>query len=201
MSAQDIYSKYLLGQDVWYFQEYREENNPSKKYDELKHLISKKLDVHFNNIAIVGSAKTGFSFNPSKKFKIFDEKSDFDIVIVSPKHLNMLWNAYLDMFYKEVSISEYSEVSKSIFKKFISLKDPTRKHQDIKEWIKKVEPIIKDLQLFFGIERPINYRVYESWEAVEKYHYSGIKQLKNFVNNNKEKEDKIANLITLLSNR
>lgn len=201
LTPKEIYSKYLLGQDVWYFTEYTKDINPAKKYDEFKHFISDKLDIHFNNIAIVGSAKTGISFNPAKKFKTFNENSDFDIILVSPKHLNRLWNAYLEMFYKNVVIPEYSDVSKALFKQFLTLKDPTQKHKDIKDWIKTVDPLVKDLQLFFGVERTMNYRIYNSWEAVEKYHYYGINQLKNFVINNSEKEDKISGIITSLKNR
>lgn len=67
MPTKEIYKKYLLGQEVWYFSDYRNDTNPSKKYDDLKYFISDKLNIHFNNIAIVGSAKTGISFNPAKK--------------------------------------------------------------------------------------------------------------------------------------
>lgn len=198
LPTKEIYKKYLLGQQVWYFSDYINDSNPSKKYDDLKYFISDKLDIHFNNIAIVGSAKTGISFNPAKKFKFFNSESDFDIVLVSPKHFDKLWNAYLEMFYKQVVIPEYDSVSKSVFKKFISLKEPTQKHKDIKDWLKLVEPLVKDLQLFFGVERDINYRIYSSWESVENYHYFGINQFKNFVINNKEKEEAISELLKSL---
>ncbi|UEG49616.1 hypothetical protein LK994_13320 [Ferruginibacter lapsinanis] len=199
--AKDIYHKYLLGQDVWYFKEHLKLPDHSKKYDELKYYISNGLDIHFNNIAIVGSAKTGISFNPSNKFRYFQQDSDFDIVLVSPRHFEKFWNAYVDMFYNQVIIPEYDSVSKSIFKKFISLKDPTQKHKDIKEWVKTVNPFVKDLQQFFGIAHDINYRIYDSWESVEKYHYFGISQFKNFVANNKKKEMQIAAIISSLINK
>jgi hypothetical protein len=80
------------------------------------------------------------------------------------------------------------------------LKNPTEKHKDIKEWVKTVNPFVKDLQQFFGIAQDINYRIYDSWESVEKYHYFGITQLKNFVTNNKEKEMQIGAIITSLIN-
>lgn len=130
-----------------------------------------------------------------KKFKFFNDESDFDIVLVSPRHFEQLWNAYLEMFYRQVLIPEYDSISKSVFKKFISLKDPTKKHKDIKDWLKLVEPLVKDLQLFFGVERDINYRIYDSWESVENYHYFGINQFKSFAYNNKEKDEAISQII------
>ncbi|MNR23090.1 hypothetical protein D3C85_1400880 [compost metagenome] len=154
--------------------------------------------MHFNNVAIVGSAKTGISFNPSKNYRLFNEKSDFDIIIVSPKHFNILWNAYVDMFYRGIPMPEYNEVAKFIFKKFISLKDPTQKHPDIVNWLKTVEPLVKDLQLFFGVEQQINYRIYDSWESVENYHYFGINALKNKVQKHHKREQQISNILSSL---
>jgi len=197
-TVSEIYNKYLLGQDVWLFREYLKTPNPSKTYDDFKFYISNSLKIHFNNIAITGSAKTGISFSPKKKLRLFNEESDLDIILVSESHYKLFWGAYLDMYYKQIPFPEYQSVYTSLFKGFISLKNPTEKHKNIKEWIKTVNPFIKDLQLFFGIDRDINYRIYNSWESVEKYHYFGIKQLKNYIQNNQEKEILISNIISSL---
>lgn len=195
LPIEDIYNKYLLGQNVWLFLNDGKKGDAYEKYDELKYYISKQLDVHFNNIAIVGSAKTGISFSPKKKLKPFNTESDLDIVLVSQKHYSKFWNAYLEMFYRGVTIPEYDFVNKSIFKGFISIKNPTEKHPDIKEWVKISNSFIKDFQMFFGIERDINYRIYSSWEAVQSYHFFGIKQLKNYIENNNEKEQLVLQLL------
>jgi hypothetical protein len=67
-SELDIYHKYLIGQEIWYFQN-NGEGNFSADYDEFKKFISVKLGIPFNNISIVGSAKTKYSFSPLKDFK------------------------------------------------------------------------------------------------------------------------------------
>lgn len=198
-SVAEIYNKYLLGQDVWLFKEYLKVSNPSKAYDDFKFYISDNLKIHFNNIAITGSSKTGISFSPQKKLKLFNDNSDLDIVLVSEKHYMNFWQAYVEMYYRQVSLSEYIPVCKSLFKGFISLKDPTEKHPIIKDWIKTVNPFIKDLQLFFKIDRSINYRIYKSWEAVERYHYYGIKQLKKYIVNNREKETLILEIVNSIN--
>jgi hypothetical protein len=195
-STSEIYNKYLLGQDVWLFREHLKVADPSKTYDEFKLYISKHLKVHFNNIAITGSSKTGISFSPKKKFKFFDDSSDLDIILVSEKYYKSFWQAYLDMYYRQIPFPEYQTVYKSLFKGFISLKEPTEKHTAIKDWVKLVNPFLKDLQLFFGIDRQVNYRIYNSWEEVERYHFFGIKQLKSLVQNNKEKERLICEIIS-----
>lgn len=203
-SVSDIYNKYLLGQDVWLFREYLKSKDPSKTYDDFKLFISDKLSIHFNNIAITGSSKTGISFSPGKKLRPFikgsasEKGSDLDIILVSEQHFNLFGNAYLNMFYSQTPFPEYQAVSAALFKGFISLKDPTEKHKVIKEWLKTVNPFIKDLQLFFGIDRDINYRIYKSWDAVKQYHFFGIKQLKNYVQNIQPKEALILRIIEII---
>lgn len=57
----------------------------AKDYDEFKLYMSKKLEIHVNNIAIVGSAKMGFSLSPDKNYRTFNDESDIDLVLVSDR--------------------------------------------------------------------------------------------------------------------
>ena len=91
-SEREIYYKYLIGQEVWYFK--NDHQDHSNKYDDFKKFISNKLDIPFNNIAIVGSAKTKFSFSPYKNFKEFGSDSDLDLIIVSKYYYKKIWAAY-----------------------------------------------------------------------------------------------------------
>lgn len=63
--VEDIYNHYVIAGDVWYFKE-RYDNEWFYKYNEFKLFVSKNLGVHYNDVAIAGSAKIGFSLNPSK---------------------------------------------------------------------------------------------------------------------------------------
>ncbi len=195
IGLREAYHKYVLGQDVWYFTHYLKVKNPSSYYDSIKKMISDKLGIHFNNIAIAGSAKTGVSLSPKKNFAKFHKDSDFDIILVSNKLYNELWEAYIDMFYSQIPFSEYDEIKKSVFKKYISLKDPTLKHERIIRWVKDVDSFIKDFQLIYNINHDINYRIYDSWESVERYHNYGLTQLKSKVYNKKKSQQKIINLL------
>lgn len=42
-------------------------------------------------IAVVGSASLGFSLNPDKSFKHFDDSSDVDVAVVSYRHFESAW--------------------------------------------------------------------------------------------------------------
>lgn len=187
----DVYHRHFLGNQVWYFKDYLNSPNPYKDYDDFKMFVAKKLDVHFNNVAIIGSAKSGISLNPSKKLRKFIEdedelgqKSDMDLVIVSRKYYQLFWEAYLDLFYSRKLYSDnYTTVSKSIFKGFVSVKNLEPIHPFFREWIVKVDSFMKDLQVLFQIQHTVNYRIYRSWEEVERYHQSGIDQLRRYLLN------------------
>lgn len=182
----EIYLEYLQGNDTWYFKEFLKVNEPSKEFERFKRFVATSLEVNFNDIGLVGSGKLGFSMAPDKDFRDFcieheDPKliSDLDLVVVSRRYYHKFWNAYLDLYNDNTNIGGYKEVSNNVFRKFISIKKPKPMHDFFKEWIAKSEQFNKDYQTLFGIKHEINYRIYESWEAVEMYHIKGIKELKN----------------------
>lgn len=178
----EIYYKYLIGQDVWYFQ--RNGGEFSTDYDEFKKFISIKIGIPFNNISIVGSAKTKYSFSPSKKFKEFNEKSDFDLIIVSKHLYKKIWSAYREIS-QQTFLPDFKRKCANIFNGFVSIKDsdPTHGNEALQEWQRKVRTFKADLQLKFKIQHEINYRIYSDWESVQDYHLRGIAKLKGEVNN------------------
>ena len=178
----EIYYRYLIGQDVWYFQ--RNGDEFGTDYDEFKKFISLKLDVPFNNISIVGSAKTKYSFSPSKNFKEFNDESDFDLIIVSKEMYINIWDAYRKIS-QQTFLHGFPWKCSNIFNGFVSIKDsdPTYGNEMLKEWQRKVRTFKADLQLKFNIQHEINYRIYSDWESVQDYHVRGIAKLKGEINN------------------
>jgi len=181
-TPQSLYRSYLLGHDIWYFREYLKWTDHASQYDRMKNLMSERLNIHPNNIAIVGSAKLGFSITPKddKCFSPFSDKSDLDIAIVSSEIFRSSWTAFLDLAEKGY-LPGYKSVTRNIFRRFVSLKKPDHRSDFFREWNGLVEPCKKDLQVLFSITHDINYRIYESWEAVEYYHCQGIQKLKKMI--------------------
>ena len=177
-----VYRKYLLGHKIWYFETKLGMANHAEIYDDFKIYMSDRLNLHVNNLAIVGSAKIGFSLTPSKNFKHFNNDSDVDLIIVSRSLFRQSWDAFLDISHR-FHMPYYSSITSNIFKRFVSLKDPDIRNSFFNEWTKKVDPCKKDLQTIFSIPYDINYRIYESWEAVERYHVNGLYMLKSKLEN------------------
>lgn len=173
--------------EVWYFKE-KFGQKWFEKYDDFKLFISDKLGVYFNDISVAGSAKLGFSVNPDKNYKLFDDKSDLDIIIVSQVLFYKFWNAYLIDSYSPIKINNYTYVCKCIFRKFIVFDGFNKTNKDYCEWQKKTKGFEKDLQLRFDIEHEIHYRIFESWEAAQMYYISGLvknqKKLEEYKNGN-----------------
>lgn len=182
----DFYDEYLLGQDIWYFKK-QAILNPSQHYDDFKRYMSKNLNIHFHNISIIGSAKTRFSFSPSKNFSEFrdyndENPSDLDVVLVSQTLFDDTWTAFREISNQKL-IRNYSQKTSEIFRQFISIKDSDERYENehIKDWLKKVMSLKAEMQTRFQIYLDINYRIYKNWEAVEEYHIKGIEKLKNQV--------------------
>lgn len=174
---EQVYTKYVIAGEVWYFKR-KFGDDWFNKYNEFRLFISKKLGVHFNDIAIAGSAKIGFSLNPDKEYKRFDEESDIDIIIISQSLFYKFWKSYLVDSYSIVRVKNYSYVCSCIFRKFITFEGFKNSNVDYSEWEKQTRGFEKDLQLQFGIEHNIHYRIYESWDAAQMYYISGMQKSK-----------------------
>ncbi|OOV86881.1 hypothetical protein [Oceanospirillum linum] len=178
----EVYYKYLVGQDVWYFQ--KNGGEFSKVYDEFKKFISVALGIPFNNISIVGSAKTRYSFSPNKRFKEFCDESDFDLVIVSYDLYKDIWGAYRDIS-QQSYLRGYASKCSNVFNGFVSIKDSddTYGNAVLEGWQRKVRTFKADLQLKFKISHDINYRIYSDWVSVQDYHIRGISKLRDDISN------------------
>lgn len=176
-SADEIYNEFFISGDVWIFKKLFEDDW-FLQYDEFKKYVAKKLGVHYNNIGIAGSAKLGFSLNPKKDYKSFDENSDIDIIVVSQRLFYDFWEQYLsDSYNPTTGINKTSYVSKCIFRRFITL-DFFRNNDFYNDWMKKTGDFEKDIQLLFQIENDIHYRIFESWDSVKMYYILSINRLK-----------------------
>lgn len=176
-SADEIYNEFFISGEVWIFKSTFGERW-FEQYDKFKKYVAKKRGVHYNNIGIAGSAKLGFSLNPTKNFRNFNDTSDVDIIIVSQRLFNEFWEQYLYDSYKPTTrINNIYDVGFCIFRKYMRL-DCFRNNEYYNNWQKKIGGFEKDIQLRFQIGNDIHYRIFESWDSVKMYYVSSINKLK-----------------------
>ncbi len=154
--------------------------NDYSQYFHLKEILSEKLGVHTQDLAIVGSARTGFSLNPYHIGRAFSDKSDVDIVVVSDKLFDMGWMDLLnlqDVWYA-LTKSEQEKVSDHMDKIYWGNIMPG--------WLPPRAKIAKIWQESFGgmskltefSRREINGRLFRSWWHAEMYYCKAIGKLK-----------------------
>lgn len=182
ISARDFYNDYLLSQDVWLFQQ--SQGYIKHDYHEFKKMMSEELGISPFNFSIAGSAKLGFSLNPSKGYRDFtlvgNSPSDLDLVIVSKRQFDNLWQSFRDLV-NNYHYKKYNSLTSGIFRGFVSFKtsDLTgEQYSYFGDWVRRVESMKANLATHFYINCEVNYRVYETWEDVDRYHLQGIEKLK-----------------------
>jgi hypothetical protein len=85
--APDIFaSQYLFEGVPHVFQ------NDLPGYVEWKTELGSRLEIDPRAIAVVGSAALGFSLNPNKALRAFDDASDVDVAVVSHRHFEAAWD-------------------------------------------------------------------------------------------------------------
>jgi len=89
-SAEAFVAHELLHRTPWIFQSDRE-------YVTWRVELAEDLQVDPFAIVIVGSACTGYSLNPAKEFRKFNQASDIDVAIVSHRHFEDSWRWLRDL--------------------------------------------------------------------------------------------------------
>ncbi|AFQ46238.1 hypothetical protein [Desulfosporosinus meridiei] len=178
----EIYERYLLSNNAYCFSQ--QANMESiNKYDQFKSDVAKLLDVHKSNVHIFGSGKLGFSLNPVKNLKDFDDKSDIDIAIISDTHYRMFREAYIKGFYNnKYKYNKHWKVTSAIFRRFIIFDGFTEKNEEYIKWIEKTGSFKSDIQIHYELGNDINYRIFKSWDAVKSYYEKSIKECKEKIN-------------------
>jgi hypothetical protein len=83
----------VLGGEPWVFR------NQPNEYRRLKEHLAAQLGCSEEHIAIVGSAKIGFSLSPDTFGRPFLETSDVDVVVANERLFDELWALLLDWQY------------------------------------------------------------------------------------------------------
>lgn len=180
---QELCRKYLFSNYSWMFDQ---EGGVGLKgdYQDFRKNMASFIGEPLENIAVVGSAKYGFSLSPDKNWKPFDDSSDIDVVIVSDAFFNEIWTAYRLAYYNGY-LSVYNNYSKDIFKKFVVVhleQRPEYKSKYLRDIWLKVTEMQRRVSLEHRISHPIKFRVYSGWGDVEYYHIRSFEYLKENAN-------------------
>lgn len=165
-----IVSKWILERIPYIFKENRLD------YLTVKSLISDNIKVDSCSIFFVGSCAVGFSLNPNKLFKPFDENSDIDIAVISHYFFDVAWRTIQDIDFSSISypiqqiITEHR--SRYIYWETIALDKIIGIMPFAKEWLETIESLKR---LEYLNNRNIAFRLYRNTEALKRYHINNLK--------------------------
>ncbi len=141
------------------------------------------MELHPQNFSIAGSAKLGFSLSPSKLGKKFDEGSDIDIILVSERLFNDIWEK-LVLFRESPDYSIQPNSKKKACKDLIfTIFFGHFKLQDLSSYF----DFAKDWWMFFNAlstdekygPRQINAALFKNWACVDSFYERSLRDIKH----------------------
>ena len=87
-----------------------------QKYFLLKKEIADHLGLNPQSVIMIGSAKLGFSINPLKLWKPFNDESDIDMVIISDRIFLEFWR---ELFNFNIGLQVRSEDEDRMYRSFL----------------------------------------------------------------------------------
>ncbi|MBU7581600.1 MAG: hypothetical protein KAF91_01570 [Nostoc sp. TH1S01] len=171
--AEVIVQKYIVHGTPYIFKD------DEDKYFDLKREIAANFSEHYNNIHMVGSAKLGFSIAPNKLWKPFTIESDIDIVIVSSKLFENLWESVHEFNIGLTSRTRDEDIN---YKRFLDyfFKGWIRPDLFPFEYTAKTDwfDFFKSISYSKYGPQKITGALYHSFNFFEKYHVKNIEKLK-----------------------
>lgn len=76
-----------------------------------KRALASAIEVDPACLTVVGSAAVGYSLNPIKNFKAFDEQSDVDVAVVSHYHFTVAWRYLRTNSARRMRIDERTRIA------------------------------------------------------------------------------------------
>lgn len=171
-----IVSKWILHNTPFIF------NGNLLDYIEWKELLSSKINVDSRALCLTGSACMGFSLNPTKDYKIFDETSDIDIAIISNYYFDISWHYLRNIGAKRYDLtaeqkeSLQDHVNRLIYWGTIATDKLLTILPFGQEWYKALEEMSQER---VTAEKEINVRIYKDYESFRAYNNQNVKKLKS----------------------
>jgi hypothetical protein len=141
---------------------------PATSYFELKNRVATQFELHISEVLIVGSAKTGFSIAPDKRYRPFGETSDIDVVICSSNLFDTFWKDVFDYWGRGETWPYLGDFRKYLFRGWMrpDKLPPAASFQRALEWWEFFRSMTSSGDI--GPYK-INGALYKSWHFLESY--------------------------------
>ncbi|MFI6525595.1 hypothetical protein [Streptomyces uncialis] len=142
-------------------------------YIQWRHLVATELGVDPMAIQLVGSARLGYSLNPSKNYRKFHENSDLDIAVISPELFEKAWGELRDIVEGDLFPQRKNQLRKAVFEECIAL-DIVLPHMSFGEhWSRCRDLFIQDIGESFQ-NCDVKYRLYRNHKSLRNYQLKSV---------------------------
>jgi hypothetical protein len=156
------------------------ENRPL--FIDWKRVLSEAIEVDAACITVVGSAAIGYSMNPNKNFKAFDEYSDVDVAIVSHYHFTVAWRYLRSNSIKRMHVDPRTRIAwdEHVHKYIYWGTIATDKLLGVlpfgKQWIES-KTHMTSIDPTKG--REVNFRIYSDFESLRSYQKDSVTNVRD----------------------
>ena len=153
----------------------------STGYFRWKATLADRLGVDPRDLILIGSAAVGFSLDPDKNLREFDDASDVDVAVLSQRHFDIAWRHLRGLGARGYRmLPDEQQAVKSHRRSYIYwgviATDMILGHLPFgPEWTKALSDMA-EIDPTKG--RIINARLYHDSEALRSYHVNGLKRLR-----------------------
>lgn len=161
-------------------------------WDAFRAELVKSLGVARDDVTVVGSARLGFSLKPWANLKVFDERSDIDVLVVNPVLFDEVWLALLRAAYPRRPVTEQMPggwLVKRQSELYTGWLWPPGIRLDAKIFGKRVRPVLDFRTRWFNTfkqasrhpprrHEDITGRLYRTWDHADLYHLNSLALLR-----------------------
>ena len=147
-------------------------------YHLLKTKVAEQFSIHPNEVLVVGSAKSGFSIAPRKRYRHFGDTSDIDVVIVSSSLFDSFWKSVYHLWNEKIFWESENDFKKYLFQGWIRPdKLPiSKKFTLTDEWWEFFRKLTSSGE--FGPYK-INGAIYKDWDFLQGYQKYAVQNCKD----------------------
>ncbi len=143
--------------------------------------LARLLEVDPQDIVLIGTAALGYSLNPNKNYKIFDDTSDIDCGVISQYHFEIAWRYLRQIRPSWLSLPSLSKRAIEMHRKnyvfsgtiasdsILALLPFGPKWQSALDEMSKSPPTVG---------RAVKLRIYKDYDALRHYQAFGIEKLR-----------------------
>ncbi len=157
--------------------------------------FSRLLEVDPYEVLLTGSGAVGFSLNPAKSFREFNEGSDIDVAVISAHHFDVAWRCLRRSPPEWLSLPRKtkralrSHKQNYVFEgaiatdRILALLPFAKSWQAALDNMRSVEPTVG---------REVNLRIYRDFDSLRGYQASGIEALRTSLAEDDEEVEPIS---------